>query len=87
MSLNGYSWTSNDDESEEEDQDSTELSSEDDLSEVSLEFVPYTINAIFPSTGPITGGTEILIIGSGFVEDSDESPRCRFGTPSNYAIV
>ena len=57
-------------------------SSTDDTS-----FVPYSVNAIFPTSGPTAGGSEVIVLGSGFVNDAQNSPRCRFGTPSNYAIV
>lgn len=50
-------------------------------------FVPYSVSAIFPNSGKVEGGTEILIIGSGFVKKDDFQPRCRFGTPTNYAIT
>jgi hypothetical protein len=49
--------------------------------------VPYSVNAIFPNSGSILGDTEVLVVGSGFVENPEFQPRCRFGTPSNYAIV
>jgi hypothetical protein len=49
--------------------------------------VPYTVSGIFPSSGKVEGGTEILIVGSGFETKPDYAPRCRFGTPSNYAIT
>jgi len=35
----------------------------------------------------MTGGSDIIIVGSGFVNDGQNTPRCRFGTPQNYAIV
>lgn len=50
-------------------------------------FVPYSVSAIFPNSGKVEGGTEVLIIGSGFVKKDDFQPRCRFGTPTNYAIT
>jgi len=50
-------------------------------------FVPYTVSGIFPSSGKVEGSTEVLIVGSGFDTKSDQAPRCRFGTPSNYAIT
>lgn len=45
------------------------------------------MSAIFPTSGPMTGGSDIIIVGSGFVNDGQNTPRCRFGTPQNYAIV
>ena len=50
-------------------------------------FLPYTVNAIFPNSGKFEGGTEIIVVGSGFSNDENLSPRCRFGTPKNYAVV
>ncbi len=44
-------------------------------------FVPYSVNAIFPNSGSILGDTEVLVIGSGFTQNQDFQPRCRFGTP------
>lgn len=49
--------------------------------------MPYTVTASFPNSGKAEGGTEVLIIGSGFVERDGFAPRCRFGTPTNYKIV
>lgn len=49
--------------------------------------MPYSVNAIFPNSGSILGETEVLVLGSGFTDNQDNQPRCRFGTPSNYAIV
>jgi len=50
-------------------------------------FVPYSVTAIFPNSGKVEGGTEVLVIGTGFKQSEDLAPRCRFGTPSNYAIT
>lgn len=72
VALNGYSWTATNDQPEESG---------------STFFVPYSVNAIFPNSGRVTGNTEVLIIGSGFVEDETYTPRCRFGTANNYAIT
>jgi len=70
--LNSYSWT---------------LAKEDD-DNGSTYFVPYTIQEIYPSSGPISGGTEVIVQGRGFgSSDVGDIPRCRFGSPSNYAIV
>lgn len=49
--------------------------------------MPYSTSAIFPNSGKVEGGTEVLVIGSGFVKNADFLPRCRFGTPTNYAIT
>ena len=45
------------------------------------------MNGIFPNSGPYAGNTDILITGKGFNDDYSEKARCRFGIPSNYAIV
>jgi hypothetical protein len=50
-------------------------------------FVPYGIVAIFPNSGPYSGNTDILITGKGFNEELQEKAKCRFGIPSNFAIV
>lgn len=50
-------------------------------------FVPYSVNAIFPTSGPSVGGSDVIVLGSGFSKDGENTPRCRFGTPSNFAIV
>lgn len=50
-------------------------------------FVPYGISGIYPNSGPITGSTDILITGKGFNEEYQEKAKCRFGIPSDYAIV
>lgn len=49
-------------------------------------FIPYSVAVIYPQDGPVYGGTDVLIQGTGFV-DNDQMPRCRFGTKSNYVIV
>jgi len=48
-------------------------------------YVPYSVNQIYPMSGPATGGTDVIIHGRGFLES--DNPRCRFGTPANYVIV
>jgi len=50
-------------------------------------YVPYSVNAIFPNSGRSTGDTEVLVIGSGFFENPNFKPRCKFGIPTNYAIT
>ena len=51
-------------------------------------YLPYGIDQIYPNSGPTSGVTDIIIQGKGFVnEDSLGTPRCRFGTPANFAIV
>jgi len=49
-------------------------------------FVPYSVFVIYPQDGPASGGSDVLIQGSGFVEN-EHMPRCKFGTKSNYVIV
>jgi hypothetical protein len=72
VALNSYSWSATND---------------DPNDTGSTYYVPYSINAMFPASGPSTGGSEILVIGSGFTSDGENQPRCRFGGPGNYAIV
>jgi len=72
VALNSYSWAS---------------ASEEDLDNGNAFFVPYSVKAILPASGPSTGGTVLIVEGSGFKENIDNQPRCRFGTPANYAIV
>ena len=50
-------------------------------------FLPYGVQSIYPSAGPTTGVTDVLVQGKGFVDEDGASVRCRFGTPANYAIV
>ena len=72
-SLNSHSWS---------------IPNDDQGDTGSTYFVPYTISAITPQQGPTLGGTDVIVHGSGFVElESDDRPRCRFGTPSDYMIV
>ncbi len=54
-------------------------------SEDGKKFKGYTIHHIEPSSGPISGGTRILIHGSGFSDTGMQ--RCRFGTPGWFAIT
>ena len=48
-------------------------------------YTPYGIRHITPNSGPISGGTEITVYGSGFKNGS--GAKCRFGVPGDYAIV
>ena len=50
-------------------------------------YLPYGITGIFPIGGPTSGVTDVLISGKGFIDEEGGACRCRFGTPSNYAIV
>ena len=45
----------------------------------------YSVSTILPSSGPITGGTRILVKGSGFYPS--ETIRCRFGVPGYYSYT
>ena len=47
--------------------------------------IPYSVNEILPSSGPIQGGTLITVKGSGF--NPDKNIRCRFGVPGYFAIT
>ena len=42
---------------------------------------------IQPNSGPTGGATTVIVSGQGFVEQEGITPRCRFGTPANFAIV
>ena len=48
---------------------------------------PYGVLHIQPNSGPVGGVTTVMIQGKGFVAEEGVTPRCRFGTPANYAIV
>jgi len=48
-------------------------------------FLPYGIISVYPQSGPTTGVTDIIVTGKGFQDEGNA--RCRFGIPSNYAIV
>jgi hypothetical protein len=48
---------------------------------------PYGVLHLQPNSGPTTGVTTVLVQGEGFVAEDGVTPRCRFGTPANYAIV
>jgi hypothetical protein len=52
-----------------------------------LTYTPYGIVGVFPSSGPYSGFTDILIQGKGFTEEIADKAKCRFGIDSNYAIV
>lgn len=54
---------------------------------VAIPFIPYGIIGAFPSAGPYSGFTDILIQGKGFTEDIASRAKCRFGIDSNFAIV
>ena len=47
--------------------------------------IPYSVNEISPSSGPIEGGTIINVKGSGF--NPEKTIRCRFGVPGYFAIT
>jgi len=50
-------------------------------------FRPYGVLQVQPNSGPTGGITTVVVQGKGFVAEEGITPRCRFGTPSNYAIV
>ena len=54
VALNSYSWTE---------------TFENEETGGSTYFVPYTVTVIYPQDGPVTGGTDILIQGVGFVQN------------------
>lgn len=47
-----------------------------------LTFVPYGIMSIDPSSGPISGGSEIFVTGAGFMDS--KNIRCQFGVQGYY---
>lgn len=38
-----------------------------------------------PPSGPENGGTEVMVVGSGFQDNG--KARCRFGVPGDFSIV
>jgi hypothetical protein len=48
-------------------------------------FMPYGVDSIYPSSGPLLGLTDVIVSGKGFVDEGNA--RCKFGINSNYAIV
>jgi hypothetical protein len=51
-------------------------------------YLPYGVDQIYPNSGPISGVTDVIIQGKGFIDETGSAtPRCRFGTPANFAIV
>jgi len=50
-------------------------------------FRPYGVRQLTPTSGPVGGITTVVVNGQGFAADEAATPRCRFGTPANYAIV
>jgi len=50
-------------------------------------FRPYGIRQLSPNSGPVGGVTTVIVTGQGFSDEPGVTPRCRFGTPANYAIV
>lgn len=48
-------------------------------------YTPYGIHHISPNSGPSTEGTEITVVGAGFVNSGEA--KCRFGVPGDYTIV
>ena len=52
-----------------------------------FKYVPYGITDIMPNSGPISGNTDVIIVGKGFNEDLQEKALCRFGVGSSQVIV
>jgi len=50
-------------------------------------FTPYGIEALYPSSGPISENTNIVVIGKGFENELKDRARCRFGTEENYVLI
>lgn len=50
-------------------------------------FRPYGVLLLQPNSGPTGGLTTVIVQGQGFVAEEGVTPRCRFGTPANFAIV
>lgn len=50
-------------------------------------FRPYGIRALSPNSGPTGGVTTVIVQGQGYSDEPGTTPRCRFGSPANYAIV
>ena len=50
-------------------------------------FKPYGIYGLYPSSGPVSDSTNILVTGKGFENEMKEFARCKFGTDDNYVIV
>lgn len=48
-------------------------------------YTPYGIHHLTPNSGPVKGGTEITVVGSGFLNSGQA--KCRFGVPGDYVIV
>ena len=46
---------------------------------------PYGMYIALPPSGPETGGTEVMVVGSGFQDNG--KARCRFGVPGDFSIV
>lgn len=45
---------------------------DEDESEGSAQYVPYIVGAMYPSSGPNSGDTDVIVVGSGFVEDEND---------------
>ena len=48
-------------------------------------YTPYGIHHLSPNSGPVSGGTEIIVTGSGFMNSG--SPRCSFGAGEHSATT
>ena len=50
-------------------------------------FQPYGISNLYPSAGPISENTNIMVTGKGFDNEMKAFARCKFGTDDNYVVV
>ena len=48
-------------------------------------YSPYGVSQMYPNSGPISGGTDITVVGNGFVDNKEA--KCRFGVPGEYKVV
>ena len=55
--------------------------------ESDFSYAPYGISSLFPSSGPISENTNILVVGKGFENELKDQARCKFGTDDNYVLV
>ena len=47
---------------------------------------PYGVLQVNPSSIPLGATSTLIVSGKGFVAEEGVTPRCRFGTPADYAI-
>ena len=55
--------------------------------ESDFSYAPYGISSLYPSSGPISENTNILVVGKGFENELKDNARCKFGTDDNYVLV